>query len=236
MLGNSVALNVEVVGLLDSPLWLDMPPYNPKAFAGFGADCQGVYGFANVQHLGKGCMALHTGANAWKCVMGEYRMPHVKTPYIIVASQYDSFQLGVNGIAPRNELTDAQKAYADHFAMRTSSLMQSLRSSWSKAALHQNAVLSWACYDHASSLTHRGFDQETCSPSWRTPLTLDSALMAFLRMTSERAALHRYSWIDACKGFACGKGCVSSSLACEMQESCAIELPPTFLPGPVVYP
>jgi hypothetical protein len=249
MLGKSAASNVEVVGFLDSPLWLDMPPFNTKTFHGFGADCQGVYSFANVRHLGEECMAMHSGENAWKCIMGQYRLAHVKTPHIIVASQYDSFQLGMNGIfPPADKLTQAQRAYAEDFAGRTSSLMKTLRSPASQT-LVQNAVLSWACYDHASSLTHYGFDQQRCHPSWRGPLTLDTALMEFWRSVgSKDFTSHRFDWIDTCHGFSCGKGCtfaVSQELSASEPPATASAPAPPAPPAPatttapaqvVVYP
>ena len=74
-------------------------------------------------------------------------MPFVKTPYLLIASQSDAYQL-VNNIGhwPRN---DAEKAYEADFAARTAQLMRSL---------HDNcttplgcAVFSWNCASHAVS-------------------------------------------------------------------------------------
>merc|ERR1712118_215487 len=117
MLGDAAA-NVEVVGFLDSPAWLDMPSFNSGKFAGFGADCRGVFSYANVKHLGEDCLDQHSRDEAWKCIMGQYRLPRLKTPYFLVASQYDSYALGRNGISPE-WLDDDAWDYAEEFARRT---------------------------------------------------------------------------------------------------------------------
>jgi hypothetical protein len=38
------------------------------------------------------CFAVYP-SDPWKCQMGQYRMPFVKTPFFLVASQFDSYQL-----------------------------------------------------------------------------------------------------------------------------------------------
>ena len=53
MMGNStVASNVDVIGFLDSPLWIDIPPYPSSSFVGFNVTTAGVFAQANVTHLG----------------------------------------------------------------------------------------------------------------------------------------------------------------------------------------
>eukprot|EP00439_Symbiodinium_sp_Y106_P027730 s1919_g3.t1 len=64
------AANVKVIGFLDSPFWLDMPPYAGSSFIGFNNSCKQVYDMANVTRLGPGC-AAHYPAEPWKCIMGQ---------------------------------------------------------------------------------------------------------------------------------------------------------------------
>ena len=82
MLGSEANQNVSVVGLLDSPYWIDIPPFpNPKnTFVGFENTTKGVYHQANVTHLDSGCAAQYTGEERWKCLFGQYRIPFLKTP------------------------------------------------------------------------------------------------------------------------------------------------------------
>jgi len=207
MLGHEAARNVEVVGLLDSPLYLDLTPYPSSfgSFEGFGKECQGVFQNFNVTHVGSECIKAHPNPDdAWKCIMGEYRMPHVKTPYLIVASQYDLYQLYKNWIFPFSQWNRHKMSYARSFAIRTTELMQSLRASWPPLAARQNAVFSCACYDHASSLTPAGFDERTCGEN---ETSLGQALQQFLGSDSNTDASPPLQWIDTCQGFACGNGC-----------------------------
>merc|ERR1712232_351900 len=122
MLGLIASSNTDVFGLLDSPLYLDIPPYPGSGFKGFAAECQGVHSFANVQHLGKLCKAAHA-ADSWKCIMGQYRMPQVQTPYMLVAAEYDAYQLGRNKISAFPD--SGKKKYAEDFAARTAELAKS---------------------------------------------------------------------------------------------------------------
>ncbi|CAJ1399077.1 unnamed protein product [Effrenium voratum] len=139
---------VTTVGFLDSPLWIDMPPMPESGFIGFNNSCRNVYSFANVSRLGAQCRAFYA-AEPWKCLMGQYRMAFLRTPYLLVASQFDSFQLKKNvGHRPSSF---AEKVYSEHFANRTRSLVRELRSGWPFSG-EQNGVFSWACYSHATSL------------------------------------------------------------------------------------
>ncbi|CAK0893265.1 unnamed protein product [Prorocentrum cordatum] len=135
MLGPELAQRVDVMGFLDSPLWVDVPPYSAH-FVGFAAMCQGVFSYANVTRLGRRCEAAHPGSDRWKCIMGEYRMPHIRTPYLLVASQYDAFQLSENSISLPKDANET--AYADSLANRTRDLMSTLRAGWQPGGL-QNA-------------------------------------------------------------------------------------------------
>merc|ERR1719362_2713967 len=60
----------------------------------------------------------------WKCVFGQYLAPKVKTPFFLVASQYDSWQLShlvhnYDGIEKQPTYTSAQTEYVEAFAQLT---------------------------------------------------------------------------------------------------------------------
>merc|ERR1712107_752024 len=143
--------------------------------------------------MGVECAAEFQGEEGWKCMFGQYRLPTLKTPYLLVASQYDSYQLGNNvGHKPGN---DQEKAYAENFAKATRDLVQAVNASSTRTA-----VFSWACYNHCVSTSHSGFDRHTCD----TGVTMHRALNQFLDSQTGASSLH---WIDSCTTFACGKGC-----------------------------
>jgi len=206
MLGSSAA-NVDVVGFLDSPLWIDMAPFK-SGVKSFGESCRDVYGYANVTRLGHKCAAAFGEAEQWKCIMGQYRMPHVETPYLLVAAQYDSFQLGTN--VGHRPASPPELAYAADFARRTVALSTGLREGWPSDAARQNGVLSWACYSHATSLDPSGFDRQACGVN---DTTLDAAVKQFLALAPASGAPMPLEWIDNCTGLACGARCGDKATA-----------------------
>jgi len=202
----SARTEVEVVGLLDSPLWMDLPPLPGSGFVGFNETCKDLYSYANVTHFGSECAQAFPDDEKWKCLMGQYRMPHVRTPYLLVASQYDSYQLSQNvGHRPH---TPAERKYAEEFARRTAALVKALRNAWPSEAQRQNAVFSWACYTHATTCSDSGFDRGTCNGA-----TVDQAMREFLGLAGAQVRLPQQAWIDHCQGFACGSGCSGACAA-----------------------
>lgn len=199
MLGD-VAGNVDVVGFLDSPLYLDIPSPAGSTFPnyGFGKQTAGVYGFANVSHLGEECAVANADAQ-WKCMFGQYRMPFVKTPYMLVASQNDAYQLG--NLVQHMPSTDDDIAYAENFAALTVDLLNTL-----KGINPASAFYSWACYNHMTSPSDAGFFKKTCDDRWDA--TMETALERFLGLEPAQPA--SLMWIDQCTTFNCGSGCALS--------------------------
>lgn len=133
--------NVTVLGLLDSPLWLDLDPYHTgrKSAPGLAYETQAVLSLTRAQHLDPACAAQNRG-DEWRCLFGQYRMQFVKTPYLLIASQYDSYQLNYNLGGPPH--SGKQLHYAEDFAKETVSLLQSLEDG-------EHRVFSHACFNHA---------------------------------------------------------------------------------------
>jgi len=150
---------------------------------------------------------MYSGTEAWKCIMAPYRLPHVKTPYFVIASQYDAFQLWMNKVGPFRHNEEQQK-YADSLAAATRTLMRGLRRNWSADAPMSNAVYSWSCYNHAMSLYEMGFDKEACNKR-----TVHEAFGQWLlqaagdRGRGQHVSQPAFEWIEECSGFACGRAC-----------------------------
>ena len=78
----------------------------------------------NVTHYGEECEAKHGRQDgAWRCLFGEYRLPLIRTPYMVIGAQFDTYQLdhdlgqcGHWGCKPRG---DAELGYAWRFAAAT---------------------------------------------------------------------------------------------------------------------
>mmetsp|Transcript_136884 Transcript_136884/g.381578 ORF Transcript_136884/g.381578 Transcript_136884/m.381578 type:complete len:423 (+) Transcript_136884:94-1362(+) len=193
------ATKVEVVGLLDSPLWVDIPPLIDSGFVGFRRSCRNVQRFANVTRFGKECAKAFPEKQRFKCLMGQYRMPFLGMPYLLVAAQYDSFQLSNNiGVVTDQKTIDY---YVDEFSNRTVSLVRDLTARWSKSAARQNAVYSPACFTHARTGTSEGFSLEQING-----VTIENALDQFLNLAA-RTERRPLEWIDGCNTIDCGSGC-----------------------------
>lgn len=201
MLGHP-ASQVDVIGFLDSNYWVDVDLYPGSKFVGFPSIAKDVHSFANVRHLGSTCIDAYAEEEQWRCMFGEYRMPHVRTPYFMVASQYDAYQLG-NLLAHSTPYPNEAVPYAERFAARTASSLRALQAS----SNGKNAVFSWACSNHCVSMSHDGFDKLTC----RDPeaATMDQAFAQYLRSATQKAP-QAMQWMDNCTGVGCGSGCSSS--------------------------
>jgi len=190
MLGQAAA-SVDVVGFLDSPALIDKQPYaereNSDRFPGFPEVTKLVHSFANVNHLGRECVAQHSGDDEWKCMFGQYRLPTLQTPFFLVASQYDSYWLG-NSVGHKPS-SPAELQYADEFAAATRQLCKEL------ASKDGVMVYSWTRYNHCTSANHEDFDLNTCGPE---SMTMDGAFKQFLESGAGERLIQ-----DTCGSFDC---------------------------------
>eukprot|EP00971_Amphidinium_carterae_P099110 1959720-Amphidinium_carterae.1 len=201
MLGVWTGGEVDVVGFLDSPLWLDMPPLQSSGFPGFNETCMGVYSYANVTSVPAECLLAYKGEE-WKCIMGQYRMALVKTPYMLVAAQFDRYQLDLNvGHKPSSAI---ELEYADEAADRTSRLVEWLRAKRLFEKRWHTSFYSPACYSHATSLSAQGFAQNTCGEGAKT---MKEAFEEFLDNYLANTSATIPEYLDTCQGLDCGAGC-----------------------------
>ena len=216
--GSRVAL------FLDSPYYIDIPPYSPN-FQGFPYQEQ-----QKSQHINTAaiipseCSEFYRAASSdahasdWKCQFGQYRMPFDSPiPYLLIASQYDAYQLSGNTqqnppyLGPDH---DQVTNYGVSFANQTRALLTTLVETAQNPQGKTLAVFSWACYNHAVAETI-SFSTLTTE----TGVTQQDALKAFLATdpfvvvgaeTSKVAqGASNLQWIDQCNGFACGSGCAA---------------------------
>lgn len=200
-----VSGGVDVVGFLDSPLWLDYAPLDASFEGGFANQTKQVHNFANVRHLGEGCEAHYDEANQWRCLLGEYRMPFVTSPYFLIAAKHDWFQLNFLVGRDSSNFTPAMLDYAAAFANRTAVVVDTL------AASH-HAVFAPACYSHAKTLSDAGFFKDGLEDG----VTAYGALRVFLqevRGGNKNGEILKL--IDSCFTFDCGKGCHSGDDPCK---------------------
>jgi hypothetical protein len=144
------ASDVEVQGLLDSPLWIDVAPLAPTPLS-LQCQTQAAVTFLNATaRLGEACLEMYSDPSEhWRCLFGEYRLPTLKTPYALNAAQYDSFQLeyALGGGTP--PAYPDQYAYADSFGAAMLNVVSALPA----AGQEGSGVFSSACLHHCVTLT-----------------------------------------------------------------------------------
>jgi len=136
-----------VLAFFDSPLWVDVQP-NEANIVPLENQTAAIYGLINAtSRIPADCAAAYPGDEAWKCLYGQYRLPFVRTPYVLSASQFDKFQLSYNegGTPP---YTGANLSYADAFQQVVRSVVLSLPV---ESTQPRSAVYSSACYKHCTS-------------------------------------------------------------------------------------
>jgi len=191
----SMPSNIEVVGFIDSNMWLDIASWNDE-FMGFGAQTEQAYSYANASALvpRDDCGLVYKGSE-WKCIFGQYRMPFVSTPYFMAASQYDSWQLRFDVCDDQLgcNISDAAMPYTDDYGVL---LQQFMLATPPLRYRKQSAVYSQACYNHHMSESDK-FSSVTTSDG----LSENDALKVYLKQPEG------YQWVDECQGYNCGGGC-----------------------------
>lgn len=198
--------NVLVRGFLDSPFYIDIESYSPK-FAGFqGQHTAVLNNFNATSVVSADCKHNHPGAELWKCLFGQYRMPFVKTPNLMMASQFDAWQLshlvhGYGGIETSPTFTASELMYIQEFGRKTYEQIVLLRNFTPDAGM----LYSTACYNHHIS-EKSGFWITTTSAGFSEADAVTQILFG-----------HGY-YVDDCSGYNCGKGCGNSQVGQQPEE------------------
>lgn len=124
LVAEHLPVGARVVAFLDSPYYIDITPYS-ASFVGFAYQEQQKYRLMNTgAALSRECLLQYPGEEGWKCQFGEYRMPFLQTPYFLIASQDDSYQIYYNtgNTSPPYQSSDME-TYSSSFAARTQELV-----------------------------------------------------------------------------------------------------------------
>lgn len=83
--------SVEVVAILDSPLWIDVPPLLAETVS-LQSQTQQIYEVINASaRMGEACAAKYERqGQGWKCLFGQFRLPTLETPALVNAARRPS--------------------------------------------------------------------------------------------------------------------------------------------------
>jgi len=150
-----IPADMELRGFLDSPMWVDELPRLATTVP-LENQTQAVYHLVNATAvLDPACLQAYTrvispgvydSSEGWKCLYGQYRIPFLRTPFLISASQFDLFQLPYNEAA-QPPYTGAELTYADGFQQAVRAVMSTLPT----AQQPGSAAYSSACFKHCTS-------------------------------------------------------------------------------------
>jgi hypothetical protein len=110
--------NVQVHGLLDGALSVDIVPIAGKGTMPLQEQTLALLRLTNATgRLWPACQEAYPGADvAWKCLYGQYRLPFVRTAYLLAQPQYERVQLrGDEGAPPPYRAGTPAAAYAQAF-------------------------------------------------------------------------------------------------------------------------
>ena len=157
----------------DSALWLDVEPYNSAAPSAAGRS-QLAFELFNATGVvaanSPSCAAAYPG-EGWKCIFGEYALPHVTTgQWFTNINLYDSYQLNtLNGIGSSPPWSGAKLEYTEAFRTR----MESTLGREVPANNGSFGAYAAACYAHGDTLTDKwtgvrvqGYSLEDAVVAW----------------------------------------------------------------------
>jgi len=201
--------NINLLAYMDSPLWLDVDPIQTAVhFKGFAYQEKMKYERYNVSSvLSQECLSKYSGAEGWKCLLGMYRIPFIKTPYFMVMSQYDSYQLTLNLNKSPPYSNSEYYDYANQFAK----LMRDKIEEYSKLVSSsgaRNAYYSWSCYNHACSLSNCFSDGDKILGMTIKEAYSQFVLQSFNQVSHDDNATSLF-WMHSCGQMNCGEGCLN---------------------------
>jgi len=200
-------------GLLDSAFWMDILPANSSVIP-FGQQIQDLFTLANSTYaLDNDCLTNFPPNEHWKCMMGEYAVPYLSSPYLLYAFQYDQFQLtsdfGISFNTVPNK-TPSQLAYDEYF--RNITRFSAFKDTITPATPGTAALLP-ACFKHCNTqdpqfatLTTNGVTLEQATVNWFWYNRRNNNNNNNNNNDNKVSAIPAYI-VEDCTGFNCGTTC-----------------------------
>jgi hypothetical protein len=211
----SLLNGAEVAGLVRRPYWIDLVPYRASGntFIGFAQQTQEMFDLANIGGLASEDCALAYASDPWKCALGVYRMPFLKTPYMMVASQADAFQINGNIGRSAIPMTPQELAYAQKLAVYTRGNASHLIAPGTVPAADGSTVFSMNCHSHSTSLSDHGMSGMNVG-GWR----MMDALASFIGLSQRPLPVG--GLFDPSEGFGTGEGCDNPGNGPHVESDC----------------
>lgn len=189
-----VPKGTQVLGFLDSPLWVDELPFDSDSINSnvmpLMNETQLILPLINpTLVLDPDCVEAYPGPDTWKCLFGQYRLPFVKTPFLVSASQFDKYQLSYNENSNPPWSGDSL-TYANAFQSTVRQVLAGIPT----VQQPYSAVFSTACFKHCTS---------DIGDFWGVKIgriSLKTWLEAWLQDSLPQARL-----VENCLGFGCGQ-------------------------------
>ena len=190
--GSILPPSVQLRGFFDSALWTDIEPYEADVLPLMNQTEQAFTLLNATARVGTACGAIYPGVDAWKCLMGQWRLPSLKTTWLSSDSQFDSMLLPYDiGAGP--PYTGAALTYANMFQRSVRSTLMQLPASTQGGS----AVFSSACYAHCTSST---------DSFWGVHVDGSYSLRDYLSQWFFGGPLgNRPQLVEACVGYGCGQ-------------------------------
>ena len=213
----AAGLDMELRLLLDSGLWLSLPPANP-AIPSLAEQTQAaiaLFGGNDTETLlGTDCMTALPDT-PWECAMGQFRMPFISAPYVLNAAQFDAFQLtyDLGGTQPA-QWNSSDAAFADQYQLATVAALQPLPTILQSSG--NSSVFSAACFKHCLTDSSALWGIKIANPAaGSTPssrvVSLRDVLFAWMEGAYHVPGLKKpivgpppEKVMDTCTGFRCG--------------------------------
>jgi len=191
-----------VLGLLDAALYVPLRPM----LRAEGLDDQTRRAFAlhnSTAFMGQ-CAKHFPEGEQWKCIFGSYRLPLVRSPYVLSADQYDVYQIsvgiteeGANNFPPSRPESQEEIAHAEAFRRLTREhIPRILMRADAQSSAGGATFFSPACYVHCLSDSSAFYGLTVGETS-----LADALQRALSAGPSGSAAI---GIIENCAGFKCG--------------------------------
>jgi len=189
----------DVLGMFDSAFWVPVQPLHPDYVTAFEDQTALVMTLHNSSlFISDECERAHPGTMRWKCLFPAYRLPFVRTPYIVSHSQYDKFSINWNlrrgAWLPKEHLNNTVLKWSEQYRQKVIDYLPIPEPGTGVV------VFSAACYFHCSTMFK-------CMHQIRVHGT---SLMEFLAEWLTPGAPAKPTSVrlqDKCKGFDCGECC-----------------------------